>query len=164
MDRDPARAGADALDFWIGEWTCTWEGGHGRNRLSKELNGRVVVERFESVAPEPWSGMSLSVHDERHGWRQTWVDSTGNYWAFAGGPHAEGFMFTTTELEGDREIEKRMVFSDIGAEAFTWRWERSADGARTWEVLWTIDYRREAGKRQERQGTGNGPQGPASGG
>jgi hypothetical protein len=163
MDPDPALSGADALDFWIGEWTCSWEGGHGRNRISRELDDRVVVERFESEAPERWSGMSVSVHDERHGWRQTWVDSTGNYWAFDGGPHAEGFTFTTTEVEDGAEVEERMVFSDIGPEALTWRWERSTDG-RPWEVLWTIDYRREARKRQERQGTGSGPQGPASGG
>ena len=36
--------------------------------------------------PEQWSGMSLSVFDEVHGWRQTWADSTGNYWALEGSP------------------------------------------------------------------------------
>ena len=47
---------------------------------------RVVVERFESLEPEQWSGMSLSVFDEVHGWRQTWADSTGNYWALEDRP------------------------------------------------------------------------------
>jgi hypothetical protein len=158
MDDDPDRAaGAEALDFWIGDWACSWEGGHGRNRISRELDGRVIVERFESVAPERLSGMSLSVLHEGHGWRQTWVDSTGNYWAFTGGPHPEGFLFTTTEVEDGREVEKRMVFSDIGPEGLTWRWERSRGGGRTWEVLWRIDYRRAARKGQERQGTGRSP-------
>ena len=36
--------------------------------------------------------------DERHGWRQTWVDSTGNYWALEGDPHPEGFTFAVPEL------------------------------------------------------------------
>jgi hypothetical protein len=79
-----------ALDFWLGDWRCAWEGGEGRNRVSKEFDGRVVVERFESLAPDRWAGMSLSVFDERHRWRQTWVDSTGNYWAFRGSLHPEG--------------------------------------------------------------------------
>ncbi len=35
-----------------------------------------------------------------------------------------------------------MVFSDIEADAFRWRWERSEDGGTTWSELWVIDYRR----------------------
>jgi hypothetical protein len=135
-------SGPEGLDFWLAEWTCSWSGGHGRNRISRELQGRVVVERFESLAPERWAGMSLSVHDERRGWRQTWVDSTGNYWACEGGPHPEGFAFSTTEIDEGQEIEKRMVFSDIGSDSFDWLWERSLDGGETWEPLWTIDYHR----------------------
>jgi len=135
-------AGPDALDFWLGEWSCSWEGGHGRNTITKELDGRVVVERFESIEPERWSGMSLSVHDARLGWRQTWVDSTGNYWAFHGEPHDGGFVFAVTEEERGRPVEKRMVFSDVTRECFSWRWERSEDDGRTWTELWTIVYRR----------------------
>jgi hypothetical protein len=132
-----------ALDFWLGDWTCTWEGGGGRNRITKELDGRVIVERFESLEPERWSGMSVSVFDERdRRWRQTWVDSTGNYWAFHEEPHPDGFAFAVTELEEGREVLKRMVFSDVRADRFRWRWERSTDTGATWEPLWTIDYRR----------------------
>jgi hypothetical protein len=138
-------AGPDGLDFWLGTWDCSWEGGRGENRITRELDGHVIVERFASLEPERWTGMSWSVHDARRGWRQTWVDSTGNYWALLGGPHPEGFAFAVSELEDDgREVEKRMVFSSIGEDAFTWRWERSEDG-RTWELLWRIDYRRKAG-------------------
>ena len=35
-----------------------------------------------------------------------------------------------------------MVFSDVGRDAFHWRWESSPDGA-TWVERWAIDYRRE---------------------
>jgi hypothetical protein len=146
-DDEPSSSAA-GLDFWLGDWRCAWEGGEGRNRVTKELGGRVVVERFESLAPERWSGMSLSVFDERDGrWRQTWVDSTGNYWTFHEGRDGERFTFETTDIEVDhtgrrREVEKRMVFFDIEADAFGWRWERSSDRGRTWEPLWTIDYRR----------------------
>jgi hypothetical protein len=144
-DVPPRRDGPDALDFWVGDWTCTWEGGGGRNRISKELDGRIVVERFVSYAPQRWSGMSLSVFDERRGWRQTWVDSTGNYWAFDGESVDDGFAFHTVEIEDDGPVAKRMVFWDIRLDAFDWRWERSADGGTTWEHLWSIRYERADG-------------------
>lgn len=141
---DPSTsAGPAALDFWVGEWTCTWDGGRGANTITKELDDRVVVERFECLEPERWTGLSVSVHDERRGWRQTWVDSTGNYWALDGDPHPEGFSFSVGELDEEgREVVKRMVFSQIERDRFDWRWERSSDDGASWEVLWTIDYRR----------------------
>jgi hypothetical protein len=146
---DPVRststtAGPDALDFWVGDWMCTWDGGHGTNRVAKEFDEHVVVERFECLEPERWTGLSVSVHHERHGWRQTWVDSTGNYWALDGDAHPEGFTFAVREHEDTREVIKRMVFSDIETDRFAWRWERSDDGGTTWELLWAIDYRRES--------------------
>ena len=54
---------SSSLDFWLGEWSCTWEGGRGRNGITKEMDGHVVVERFESLEPELWSGLSVSVFD-----------------------------------------------------------------------------------------------------
>jgi hypothetical protein len=53
-----------------------------------------------------------------------------------------GFSFAVTEVEDDREVEKRMVFFDIEPDAFGWRWERSKDAGATWDLLWRIDYRR----------------------
>jgi hypothetical protein len=138
--------GPASLDFWLGDWVCSWEGGGGRNAVTKELDGHVIVERFEASAPEPWLGMSLSVFDERLGlWRQTWVDSIGNYWAFNGSPHEEGFSFVVTDVDEGREVEKRMVFFDIEANTFAWRWERSEDAGATWDLLWRIDYHRVEG-------------------
>lgn len=141
---DPS--GPASLDFWLGDWVCSWDGGRGRNAVTKELDGHVIAERFEALSPERWSGMSLSVFEERLGlWRQTWVDSTGNYWAFNGSPHEEGFTFVVTDVDEGHEVEKRMVFFDIEADTFAWRWERSDDAGATWDLLWRIDYRRVEG-------------------
>jgi hypothetical protein len=41
--------GPDALDFWLGSWTATWEGGGGTNTVTRELADLVVVERFEAA-------------------------------------------------------------------------------------------------------------------
>jgi hypothetical protein len=148
--RSDATSGPDALDFWLGDWSCTWDGGHGSNRVARELDGHVVVERFECLAPERWSGISMSVLDRSLGrWRQTWVDSTGNYWALDEGRDGDDLTFEVHEIEtgddGSRvEVRKRMVFSDIDEDAFRWRWERSEDAEDTWEPLWVIDYHRAA--------------------
>gem|GEM_PF-3822431 len=39
------------------------------------------------------------------------------------------------------QLYKRMVFSEIRAERFEWRWEFSEDRS-TWEQRWAITYRR----------------------
>lgn len=121
---------AHALDFWLGEWHCAWDGGDGTNSISRELDDRVVVERFEARAPEAFRGMSLSVFDEDAGWRQTWVDSSGSYWSFVGSTLVDGsVVFATREPVDAERLYKRMVFSNVAADGFDWRWEASSDGA-----------------------------------
>jgi hypothetical protein len=131
------------LDFWIGDWDAAWDGGKGRNVVSRELGGRVVVERFEALGEEAFSGMTISVRDAASGsWRQTWADSAGSYWAFEGGPQDDGsFVFaTSTPVDAD-QVFKRMVFFDIEDDAFSWRWEFSPD-ASSWQQRWAISYTR----------------------
>jgi hypothetical protein len=131
------------LDFWLGTWDCTWEGGRGTNTVTRELDGHVVVERFEAVGDEPFSGLSVSAPDPlTGGWRQTWVDSTGSYWAFVGGRRSDGtfVLGTADRVDADR-LYKRMIFSDIGPDGFAWTWEGSPD-RRTWTQKWAITYRR----------------------
>lgn len=158
-------SGPTSLDFWLGAWVCAWDGGHGTNRIAKEFDDHVVVERFEALEPERWSGMSVNVFDELHGWRQTWVDSTGNYWALKGRSHPEGFAFAVDEVENGRDITKRMVFSDIGADAFRWRWERSGRRTRAppgrSSGSSTTGASEIAAGRDERQGTSTNGKEPA---
>jgi hypothetical protein len=131
------------LDFWVGEWRATWDGGTGTNTVTRELGGRVVVERFEAEGDEPFHGMSVSLDDPVTGiWRQTWVDSEGSYWAFVGGPQDDGsFVFGTPGPVDTDQVFKRMVFSNIAEGSFDWRWEFSADGT-SWEQRWAIRYER----------------------
>src|SRR5436190_775368 len=93
-----------ALDFWIGTWDCTWDGGRGTNRITREFDDRVVVERFEALEPEPFRGTSLSVFDPNAGWRQTWVDSNGSYWHFTGETVDGGFAFATPGPVDDEQL------------------------------------------------------------
>jgi hypothetical protein len=135
---------ASALDFWIGEWDCTWAGGAGTNAITRELGGRVVVERFHAGDPDPFDGLSVSAFDELEGWRQTWVDSNGGYWHLVGVRLDDGDLAFTTPGPADREgVVKRMVFSNVTPDGFDWRWEASPDGM-TWRERWAIRYARRA--------------------
>jgi len=59
-----------------------------------------------------------------------------------GGPRPDGtFVFATPEPVDVDRLYKRMVFSEIAADGFAWRWEASSDGA-DWQQRWAIAYRR----------------------
>jgi len=45
----------------------------------------------------------------------------------------------------DQTLVYRMRFHDIGADGFTWSWERSTDRGETFELAWRIAYRRADG-------------------
>ena len=81
---------------------------------------------------------------ETGGWRQTWVDNSHGYLDFTGGMR-DGEMILEREgqVKGEK-VRQRMVWTDITADALTWRWERSDDEGATWRTLWLIAYRRAA--------------------
>jgi len=139
---DPASSPTD-FDFWIGAWDCAWEGGSGRNTITREYGDHVLVERFEAYAPSAFHGTSLTVFSaELDRWQQTWVDDQGSYWHFVGGPEGSEVVLATVERENGRDIGKRMVFSDVEPNGFNWRWERSEDDGATWTQAWAIRYSR----------------------
>ena len=39
-------------------------------------------------------------------------------------------------------IVNHMVFHDIAPDSLVWDWEASRDAGRTWELIWSITYRR----------------------
>lgn len=135
-------SGPTDFDFWVGDWDCRWDGGHGSNHISKELGGRVLIERFEATVPEPFSGMSLTAFDGvSDTWRQIWADTAGNVWTFAGGLQEDRVVLTASDPKDPPNGLKRMIFLNIAADGLDWRWEGSADG-RTWRLLWAIRYER----------------------
>ena len=137
-----AELDASSFDFWLGEWNCDFDRGHAVNSVTREHDGHVLVERFHVDTPRAFSGTSLSVFSEHdRSWRQTWVDDGGSYWAFVGAVVDGDPSFATPTPVDEERLYKRMVFSDITADTFHWRWESSPDGDE-WTVNWEIRYRR----------------------
>jgi hypothetical protein len=142
------------LEFWLGSWDATWEGGHGTNRLERVLDGAVIHERFEEAPGDPGApgetngrliGESWSVFDPARGlWRQTWVDNQGGYYDLVGERVDGWFAFVRAAPELGPNARQRMVFRDVAADRFRWTWELSRDHGATWAVRWEIDYRRAA--------------------
>ena len=132
------------FDFWVGEWDLEWgDGKTGTNVIKKDLDGCVVVERFNGAPSSPLNGMSVSSYNvERDQWQQTWVDNQGGYLDFAG-EFTDGRMVLARDAVRDgKRFKQRMVWYDIKRDSLKWNWERSTDGGNTWEVLWKIEYRR----------------------
>ena len=132
------------LDFWLGSWDATWDGGAGTNRLERILGGNVIHEQFQGGdADSTLHGQSWSVFDPaRRLWRQVWVDDQGSFLDLVG-EHADGW-FALVRLAPERgpKAAQRMVFRNIEPASFRWTWELSVDGGASWEVRWAIDYRR----------------------
>ena len=137
------------LDFWVGEWEASYAGpnntaGKSRNRITKIMDGCVVLEEFAGAPGTKLNGHSVSTFDRAtKQWKQTWVDNTASYLDLVGGP-AEGgkFVFAReTERQG-KKVRQRMVFQDIKPDSFKWLWQRSDDNGATWATGWEIDYKR----------------------
>src|SRR5690242_20516538 len=89
------------LDFWVGDWELSYVGGGtGRNRITKILEGCVVLEEFTGAPGTKLNGKSVSMFDRAtRKWKQTWVDDTGSYLDFTGGLEGSRMIFA-------REIER----------------------------------------------------------
>jgi hypothetical protein len=147
----PAAQPADLFDFWLGDWNVTWSKpdgsvGKARNHVARILDGKVIEERFETDASEPpplLNGRSLSVRDPAGLWHQAWADNQGGFFALTGGIDGDRRLFSTALVPaGDQVKGQRMVFHHITRDAFTWDWEGTTDGGKTWKLLWQLDYRR----------------------
>ena len=143
---DPSKA----MDFWIGDWSCdglalsadgkTWTTTKGTNHIDRILGGKVIHEKFKSG---PMQGESWTVFAPKAGvWRQTWVDSQGGYIPLTGGSEGDGVTLTTLRNPKNPDAVNHMVFTDIQPESFTWNWESSKDGGKTWQLQWVLHYKR----------------------
>ena len=145
----PTPQPADMFDFWLGDWQVSWKNadgslGHARNHVSRILDGRVIEEQFEQdpAGPAPQlKGHSLSVRDHGGTWRQAWADNQGGFFALTASVDGDKRLCSTALTPvGDEVQGQRMVFHHISSTGFTWDWEGTTDGGKTWKLLWQLDY------------------------
>lgn len=144
----PSEKDLSKLDFWVGKWDLTWEGGKGTNFIEKKLNDRVIQENFEATEGnfKGYLGTSISTFNARDGkWHQAWADSNGGYIDLIGIMDGDTRIFQMTsprKLPNGTESISRMRFYDITKDSFVWDWESSTDGGETWNLSWRINYTR----------------------
>jgi len=148
----PAAQPADLFDFWLGDWSVTWKNADGttgkaHNHVARILDGQVIEEQFDEDAADPpphLRGRSLSVLQKATGlWRQSWSDNQGGFFAFTASVDGDKRIFATDlRTDGAQVKGQRMVFRDIAKDSFTWDWESTTDGGKTWTLNWQLSYKR----------------------
>jgi hypothetical protein len=132
------------LDFWVGTWDLTWDKDKkGTNTITRVLGDCVIMEHFNGGDSMTLRGMSVSTYNPNTGkWYQTWVDNDGSYLDFVGGMQGDKMILSRYFTRKGKLLMQRMVFHDIKPDSLIWDWQRSTDQGKTWENLWTINYRR----------------------
>jgi ketosteroid isomerase-like protein len=162
LPADGTAPGADAFDFWLGDWNVAqriWSGESddfeeftGRTRVRGIEQGGALVESYDAEARFFWLGMeqprrvraaSVRLWDPaRSEWRIYWMDSVGGAFdrpfrgSFVGG---EGVFEVVDEAAGRT---RRIVFRPVSEDAVDWELEVRSTGADAGQSLWTIAFRR----------------------
>jgi hypothetical protein len=147
------------FDFLIGRWSV-----HNR-RLRERLKGSQDWEEFEgtSVARKVLGGlgnvdeitlerasgrvegMTVRLYDPTsHQWSLYWADTVngGLQTPLIGGfANGRGEFFAQEPFEG-RHIFSRFIWSEITETSCRWEQAFSADGGKTWETNWIMEFTR----------------------
>lgn len=117
------------------------------------IGGNVIFEHFIGpVFGKPFEAWSLRKFNPTVGkWEQRWVDNTAGGFANWTGSWDDatqvftGYANRSFNDDGTlRDVAVREIFSDITENSFAWRYEQTNDGGKSWDVTWTLDYRRMA--------------------
>lgn len=127
------------LDFFLGEWNVEWSTYDGRsgtavNSVVLENGGCVLREHFRDLNGVIEGTGLYSYFVPGQLWILMWMDSNGASIMARGGPPADGSAaFVLTPQRGaDPNKQYRMVFEDVSAGAFTWRYQSRAEESAAW--------------------------------
>lgn len=130
----------DDIDFWVGSWNLTWDGGYGTNHITKEYGGCVIRENFVGTN---MIGMSVSSYNQfEKKWKQIWLDEQNSYLDLDGYYEGDDYVFHTVPDQNKPNEQRRMIFTDIKKDSLTWSWQNTTDSGATWQDLWVISYKR----------------------
>ena len=147
--------------FIIGEWRCDVrvKGENGTSHTYQAtwvgryiLDGYVIADEYRmtnSAGEVVVHGMNFrSYSAEKKRWVMRWLDGTRSFWVELG-PEELGGVRVTPDAIGFKLVDRfapdaisRVTFSNISADHFTWREEKSLDQGRTWTEFVSIEAHR----------------------
>lgn len=135
------------LDFWVGDWVAEDQTGKriGTNHITRDEYGSCVITEHFKMDDGTLKGHSVSIYvPYLKQWRQTWVDDQGGFFDLIGGPvtGADHIFVLENKRSFDKQPYARMIWQDVTANDFLWRWQRKAKAEDPWADSWVIHYRR----------------------
>lgn len=127
-----------AFDFLIGDWDIYSNGQNtGKASYEFDLNKQVIVMRRPNYA------MATFTYVEKENlWRETWMSTQGHHDILEGG-FEDGVLTVHQPLLRDQPGKiGRQSFQNIDADSFEVHWEISADGGKTYQLMWLGNYKR----------------------
>lgn len=131
------------FDFWIGRWSVGPPGGApgGVNDIARVAQGCALQERYHNAGG--YTGTSLNYYDpQRRRWTQLWVDNSGLLLHLHGGLDEQGRMVLSGERAdgAGRTVQDRITWIPQPNGTVRQVWDRSGDGGRSWENVFTGEY------------------------
>ncbi len=165
----PTNDAPDDFDFEIGSWTvrnaellhpltdsARWVRFDGTSVARKLWNGRGVLLELGSSPPAGHAdGLIIRTwNPQARQWNVSFAGSRGGVLtppAIGGFRAGRGEFYAMEQLEDGRTVLARSVLSDITPRSYRLEQGYSADGGRTWQVVWISEHGR-ADRRTRRSG------------
>jgi len=167
---DPPRDGAHDFDFLHGSWrihnrklrrpltgSADWYEFEGRSVERSLWDGQGNLEEYEATLPDGTRlrGLALRLYDPKaRRWTIHWSNSASGtldpamYGTFRDGV---GTFYSHEDYQG-RMILVRFLWTAAGGDAARWEQSFSADGGRSWESNWVMEFTRDAAPAARRCG------------
>jgi tetratricopeptide (TPR) repeat protein len=146
----PAQAGEPALrqlDFWVGDWNVTTADGKalGTNRITRELNGFLILEQWTGAGGGAGKSMNYWDRDEK-AWKQVWVAGNGDVLHMSGAftDGAMRFAGATMHAKGP-PTRHRATLTPLADGRVRQTIEDTPDDGATWKVTFDGFYARRDG-------------------
>jgi tetratricopeptide (TPR) repeat protein len=128
------------FDFWLGDFRVEDPRGNyvGDNEITLHLGGCMLMESWQGLAG--MNGMSMNFYEPADGtWNQIFVDNNGtpSAWPPLKGKLEDGSMVLWSP-EGERRT--RWTWTKISDDKVRQMAESTADGGKTWQVVWDSTY------------------------
>jgi hypothetical protein len=139
------QAESEALNFWLGEWTIGVpnENTHAISKVSLELGGCVVVERWDGGNGHVGENMFGYSADDKS-WHGMFADSEGHVHVFVDGHVQSDSAEFTGPSHGSRgeTVLNRITIRRTGPDRVQQLWRKSSDGGKTWNTVFDGEYAR----------------------